>query len=537
MTSAHITRPTQRAVELVGADELELDVDKPIPTPGDRQILARVEAVGLCYSDVKLLRQFDKHPRKSMVVAGIEADALAAMPHYVPGLAPTVPGHEAVVRIVECGSNVASCKPGDRVLVQTDYRWLPTAKSNAAFGYNFEGALQDYVLFDERVTTAPDGSSMLMQAPETLSASAVALCEPWACVEDAYCDEQRRVIDGAHRTLVVFEGEGAVAKHASVAAELGGAETARSTDVSSLADGAYDNVVYFGAVASTAECLFPKLADRGLFVIVTDGEEFGRPVTTPVGRIHYGGIRLAGTRGGTVAEALASVPVTAALRENDRVQIVGAAGPMGTMHAVRAICSGLSGIRVDATDLSAPRLDALRELLEPLARDRGVDVRLYTPEDADASAEYDYIVVLVPSPELIANAVERAAPHAVINIFAGIAADVCAPIDLDRYIARRCYFVGTSGSAIEDMRTVLAKVAAEQLDTNLSVVAVGGLEGAIDGIRAVERNAFPGKIIIYPACRGLKLTAISELEQELPIQSGRWSKQAEDALLRRFGAA
>jgi hypothetical protein len=41
---------------------------------------------------------------------------------------------------------VRSVKPGDRRLVQTDYRWLKTAHSNAAFGYNFEGALQEYVL-------------------------------------------------------------------------------------------------------------------------------------------------------------------------------------------------------------------------------------------------------------------------------------------------------------------------------------------------------------------------------------------------------
>ena len=37
---------------------------------------------------------------------------------------------------------------GERVLVQTDYRHLPTASSNAAFGYNFEGALQEYVVLD-----------------------------------------------------------------------------------------------------------------------------------------------------------------------------------------------------------------------------------------------------------------------------------------------------------------------------------------------------------------------------------------------------
>ena len=83
-------------------------------------------------------------------------------------------------------------KAGERYLVQTDYRWLPTKSSNAAFGYNFEGALQEFVLVDERVITAPDGESMFIPAPEDLSASAIALCEPWACVEDAYVEKQRR---------------------------------------------------------------------------------------------------------------------------------------------------------------------------------------------------------------------------------------------------------------------------------------------------------------------------------------------------------
>ena len=61
-----------------------------------------------------------------------------------------------------------------------------------AFGYNFEGALQEFVLVDERVIIASDGESMLIPAPEDLSASAIALCEPWACVEDAYVEKQRR---------------------------------------------------------------------------------------------------------------------------------------------------------------------------------------------------------------------------------------------------------------------------------------------------------------------------------------------------------
>ena len=84
------------------------------------------------------------------------------MPHYVPGDKPTVPGHETVVRIVQVGPGVTRYKVGERYLVQTDYRWLPTANSASAFGYNFEGALQEYVLMDERVITSPKGESMLI---------------------------------------------------------------------------------------------------------------------------------------------------------------------------------------------------------------------------------------------------------------------------------------------------------------------------------------------------------------------------------------
>jgi threonine dehydrogenase-like Zn-dependent dehydrogenase len=195
--------PSQYAVQLVSPDKLVLNESKEVFRPGPRQILARVETVGLCFSDLKLLKQFTQHVRKGQVVDGIDADVLAEIPSYVPGEAPTVPGHETVVRIVEAGPGVEKHKPGERYLVQTDYRWLHTASSNAAFGYNFEGALQEYVLMDERVITAPDGESMLIPAGEEFSGSAIALAEPWACVEDAYVSRERTRIETDGRMLVI----------------------------------------------------------------------------------------------------------------------------------------------------------------------------------------------------------------------------------------------------------------------------------------------------------------------------------------------
>ncbi len=45
----------QTAVQLVGPDKLVLNTEKSVPKPGPHQILAKVESVGLCFSDMKLL--------------------------------------------------------------------------------------------------------------------------------------------------------------------------------------------------------------------------------------------------------------------------------------------------------------------------------------------------------------------------------------------------------------------------------------------------------------------------------------------------
>ena len=95
---------------------------------------------------------------------------------------------------------------------------------------------------------------------------------------------------------------------------------------------------------------------------------------------------------------------------------------------------------------------------------------------------------------------------------------------------------GTSGSRLSDMKIVLEKVLSGQLNTDLSVDAVSGMAGAIDGIRAVENRAMAGKIIVYPKLADLPLTPLTELAKQNPaaaekLDCGMWTKAAEDALL------
>jgi threonine dehydrogenase-like Zn-dependent dehydrogenase len=544
------------AVQLTGPDELTLNRNKPVPAVGPDQILGRVEAVGLCFSDLKLLKQFGGHARKADILSGISRQVLAEIPSYVPDAKPTVPGHETVIRVAALGANVKGVRLGGRYLVETDYRWLPTPNSNASFGYNFEGGLQQYVLMDQRVITSPKGELFLLEASEGLSASAVALVEPWACVEDAYAVKERTTLKSGGRMLVVAEAAvdarafGSLLryyKRPAMVMWLGdmpagadwGVDVVEISVLSEADEGGFDDVVYFGSRAETAEALFGKLGPGGLLNIVQCGGRFGREVTTAIGRVHYGNIRVIGTTGSDPAGSMKHIPATGEIRAGDAINVVGAGGPMGVMHVIRNICQGVEGVTVYAGDLDAHRLGLLSRIAEPMAAARGVKYVPYNPKENPPQAAFDYVALMAPIPALAAQAVAQAADDAIINIFAGIPAHVTGPVDLDAYIAKHCYFIGTSGSVLEDMVAVLAKVESGALDTDISVAAVTGLDGAVEGIRAVEKALIPGKILVYPSCEGLGLTPLEKLREVLPevaakLRDGIWNVEAEKALLAHY---
>lgn len=550
---------TQHAVQLVGPDELRLNTAKPVPPVGPTQVLVRIEAVGLCFSDLKLLKQFSEHARKGHVLEGMAPEVLAEIPSYVPDDQPTVPGHEAVCRIVAVGEQVKRHTVGERCLVETDYRTLKTTGSNASFGYNFEGALQEYVLMDERVIIDPNtGHRFLLPVSEDLGASAIGLVEPWACVEDSYVNEERRTILASGKLLVAadagreiaglaesFSSQGPPASITAVGvdeAQLAslkelGIDVTEAAGAEALADEAFDDIVYFGATAATIEALNDKLAPGGLINIVTGGTKIGQDVCISVGRVHYGLTRWTGTTSASAAEAYKHIPATGELRPNDRIVVIGAAGPMGQMHVIRCLTSGVEGVSVVATDLDDERIESLRAKTAPLAEANGVPLRFANPKTEPVTETFTYVALMVPVAPLLAAAIRDAVDGTIVNVFAGIPAPTKHEIDLDTYIERTCYMFGTSGSVIRDMEIVLEKVTSGRLDPDCSVDAVTGMAGAVAGIRAVEERTLAGKIIVYPALHELGLTPLSELGELYPtvaekLDNGGWCKAAEEELLR-----
>lgn len=530
--------PTQHAVQLVGPDQLKLNPAKAVSKPGSHEILIKIEACGLCFSDLKLLKQFSGHARKSEIIGGLTSDVLKGIQSYVPGDKPVVPGHEVVCRIIAVGDQVKHHKVGERCLVQTDYRDLPTANSNAAFGYNFEGGLQEYCIVDERVAIDSKGDRFLIPVSEEKSASAVALVEPWACVEDSYVNKERQTVKAGGKLLIVTEAghQAQGIDEITTGSKPASTQNVDPSKVAGLPNEGFDDIIYFGANPETIEALNDKLAPRGLINVVLGGKKIGRKVNIGVGRVHYGMTRWIGTTGSDAAESYKVIPATTEIRKNDTIIVIGAGGPMGQMHIIRNICSGVSGISQVGTDMDDARLNSLAAKADPLAKANKTGLQLVNTSKEKITDKYSYWALMAPVAALVEDSIQGSTPGAIINIFAGIPAPVKHPLDLDTYIERKLYMFGTSGSVIEDMKIVLRKVESGQLDTNTSLDAISGMKGATDGIKAIENRTLAGKIIVYPMLHNVPLIPLSELHKHYPtvaakLQNGQWNKAAEQELL------
>jgi threonine dehydrogenase-like Zn-dependent dehydrogenase len=439
-----------------------------------------------------------------------------------------------------------------------------TSKANAAFGYDFEGGLQEYVVMDERMIIEPEtGERFLIPVGEGPSASSVALLEPWACVERAYASTERDRPKAGGRMLVVAEAghpidgldrllaDGAPGSlvacvtdpgHASALAGWAGRvpATTFAAGIGELPRESFDDIVYFGADAARLEDLQSLLALGGVLDVVLGGRAVGRPVQVDVGRIHYDLVRWLGTPGTSAHDGYRWAPTSTELDDGDRVVVIGAAGPMGFMHVVRALTSGRRGLSLVAVDIDEPRLTHLASVAAPLAAAHGVDFRTVNSSQVDPGSGFSHVGVMVPVPAIAAGAIGMAGKGALIDLFAGFAVGTRAPIDIDELLARQVYLFGTSGSVIDDMKAVLGRLESGQLDTDISVYAVSGLEGVPDALEAVKARTSGGKIVIYPRLRSMGLIRLTDMARHHPqvaaaLADGRWTRDAEEALLAMAG--
>jgi threonine dehydrogenase-like Zn-dependent dehydrogenase len=170
-----------RAAVLDGTGSEHLSVrEVPVPRPGRGQILARVDAAGICTSVNKLLGQGPAHP---------------LMHGWDPARFPVIVGDEGVVTLVEVGADLRDrFRPGQRCAVQPAvdvapiqhlerYRDGGRGVAKIAVGYTLPGLLAEYILIGEEVL----GADCLLPLPDhDLPAAHAAIAEPISCIVSSH---------------------------------------------------------------------------------------------------------------------------------------------------------------------------------------------------------------------------------------------------------------------------------------------------------------------------------------------------------------
>ncbi|MBK8902759.1 MAG: alcohol dehydrogenase catalytic domain-containing protein [Anaerolineaceae bacterium] len=537
----------------------------PIPDPADNQLLVRVDSVGMCFSDVKLIKQGGAHPKL-----------------YNRNLAeePTRLGHEAALTIIKVGKNLQDqYHAGQRLAIQPD---IYQNGRSTAYGYTIPGGLTQYHLIGPEVLDADDGAYVL-PLTDDLGYAETALTEPWACVEASYTQRRRLQPKAGGRLWVIgqpgdetaytFSGElpapslvvlsdvpegvkALIRQKAGADVEMFVRDGLRPSDFPALKaeltnDEGIDDIIMLAPHSAEWVSEAAKLtAFRGTFNLVGDAPLDG-PVQIDVGRIHYHYTAYVGNPGPDIAASYGEARNRCDLRAGGAAVFVGAGGPMGQMHVQRAIELKNGPNLIIATEVNDMRLAALADRFAALAEANGKQLLTFNPAGEEESLRdfvlnatdqigADDVVVCVPVAPLMAEAGTYLAPDGMLVLFAGVPNGTMAALDMSAVYLHNAQFTGTSGSALADQAMVIAKTVSGDLSPNRSVAAVGGMEAARDGVAAMMEGRYPGKVVIFPQISGLPLMGLDELKEKYPAVAARladgdvWTAEAEAALVETF---
>lgn len=171
---------TMKALVLSGPGYENLAVrEVPVPDVGEGQILCRVDAAGVCSSNLKLIAQGSEH----VALGGWDLRAF-----------PIILGDEGALTVVRVGEGLrARYAPGQRFAIQPAvdvppilhrerYRDGARGMTKCSVGYTLGGNLAEYLLVQEEVL---EGQCLIPLPAQDLPYYGVAMAEPISCVISA----------------------------------------------------------------------------------------------------------------------------------------------------------------------------------------------------------------------------------------------------------------------------------------------------------------------------------------------------------------
>ena len=534
----------------------------PIPEPGDDQLLVRIDSVGICFSDVKVMRQGGAHPK-------LYNRDLTKEPGRL--------GHEVSLTVVKVGEDLKDqYSPGQRLAVQPD---IYQDGKSTAYGYTIPGGLIQYHLIGPEVLDTDEGACLL-PLEGGMSYAAASLLEPWGCVLAAYTQRRRlnpkqggtmwivgspgderdyqfsAGLEAPARIVLTDVPDSVKALAAQTGAELierNGLEPADYAQISQdLTDGAgFDDIVVLAPrSAETVSEIASHIARRGTMNMVAQTPLDGL-VDADVGRLHYDYIAFVGNQGPDIAASYGEARNRAELKPGGTALFIGAGGPMGQMHVQRAIeMPDGPGVLI-ATEINPDRLNALEKQFVPLAEEHGLELHVFDSSRKDVSLEdfvmdltdnqgADDVVISVPIPAVTAEAATLMNADGMLVLFAGMPTGTLVPLDLSNVYMYNAQYTGTSGLTIDDQAAVMHRAEEGSLSPGRMVAAIGGMETVPEAIQAVIDGTYPGKIVVFPQIHNLPLMGLDELKDKLPDVAEKlgpcdvWTDEAEQVLIENY---
>ena len=530
----------------------------PVPEPSADQMLVRIDSVGLCFSDVKILRAGGSHPKLYNRDLSKE---------------PTRLGHEVSLTVIKVGKNLQDrYHAGQRLAVQPD---IYQDGKSTAYGYTIPGGLIQYHLMGSEMLDTDDGACLL-PLPDSMGYAEASTLEPWGCVMAAYTqrrrleprsggtmwvigrpgDEREYLFSSgldAPATVVMTDVPASVEKLVEHTSAVKIVRNGLGPDdfqplVDELTDGAgFDDIVVLDPrSAATVGAVARHIARRGTLNLVGETALDGL-VDTDVGRLHYDYTAYLGGRGPDIAASYGDARNRCDLRAGGTTVFVGAGGPMGLMHVQRAIQQPGGPSKIVATEVSDERLKSLEDRLAHLAESNDCELFTFNSQTADQSLHdfvmgitdgrgADDVVVSVPISAVMAEADTLMSPDGMLVFFAGVPNGTLAPLNLSSVYLDNAQYTGTSGLTIHDQQKVVDLANQGDLSPGSIVGAVGGMRAAKDGLQALVDGSYSGKVLIFPQIHDLPLMGLDELKESLPhvaemLSPGdTWNIEAERAL-------
>jgi threonine dehydrogenase-like Zn-dependent dehydrogenase len=533
-----------------------------IPEPNDDQLLVRIDSIGVCFSDVKILKQGGAHPKLYNRDLSKE---------------PTRLGHEVSLTIVKVGKNLqANYKSGQRLAVQPD---IYQQGKSTAYGYTIPGGLIQYHLIGDEVLKT-DAGACLLPVEEEMGYAESSLLEPWGCVMGAYTQRRRLTPkqDGimwiigqpgdstsltfsagldAPATIILTDVPAsikqAVSKTQAKIVERNGLTPADYESLSKeLTNGiGFDDIVVLNPTSATTVSEIARfIARRGTCNLVGTKQLDGLP-QVDLGRLHYDYTAYIGTNGADISASYGEARNRCELRAGGTTVFIGAGGPMGQMHVQRALELPDGPKLIIATEISDDRLQTLNDMFKPLADKNGRKLLFFNPNtskqnfhdfvmDATQNQGADDVVVSVPVAALMEEGSSVMKPDGMMVFFAGVPNGTMGAVNLSNVYLSNAQYTGTSGLTIDDQASVMQRRVAGTLSPGRSVAAIGGLETAAEAIESVIEGKYPGKVVIFPQIRNLPLMGLKELKERMPEVAAKlgedlmWTNEAEEVLIEKM---